>query len=189
MCYIVTGWYIRMQHHHEFAELQLTRHRDLKPENILMFHGPSNPHNFTAKIADFGFCGIDASNDLALRGGTCLWAAPKSPLSPITPTNDRFKQRMLDDVYSFGLVSMFIVLGGYNVLDMDLPGVGQDIDERKSSDWVLYAAQVALDQKFATNGSLPTDQLGEVGLHIAQCSLRSNLGRRNLKLSELRTRL
>lgn len=80
-------------------------HADLKPSNILLF--PSdNPESdiLVAKLGDFGFSGSD-QDTLEPRGYTPSWSAPEVLL------NTHVQAKPSQDVFSFGLVSMFVLLG------------------------------------------------------------------------------
>ncbi|PVH90891.1 hypothetical protein DM02DRAFT_708541 [Periconia macrospinosa] len=84
-------------------------HGDLKPQNILIFHH-SQEDRYTAKIADFGFSddieGLPFGDEGNPAGGTDYWNAPEC----FDPHADfRTCRQPSRDLYSFGLVAMYIV--------------------------------------------------------------------------------
>jgi serine/threonine protein kinase len=98
-------------------------HSDLKPSNILLFPD-SEKKGLVAKIGDFGFADVDRvlthSLDTAAgpvvgvgRGQTREWAAPEMLQScPIYIRRLASTVSIAGDVYSFGLLMAYIVLGG-----------------------------------------------------------------------------
>jgi serine/threonine protein kinase len=85
-------------------------HADVKPGNILLFPDASTD-NLIAKISDFGFSAIITSNDHA-RGGTTYWNAPETLERSYISQENINPSHSSRDIYSFGLVSMFIALDG-----------------------------------------------------------------------------
>lgn len=84
-------------------------HGDVKPENILIFPAGGSFQRLAAKICDFGFSGSRFSED-APRGNTPAWTAPECfPTAPIA--FHRHRNEPKQDIYSFGLVAAFILLG------------------------------------------------------------------------------
>ncbi|KAH7317316.1 ankyrin repeat-containing domain protein [Rhexocercosporidium sp. MPI-PUGE-AT-0058] len=84
-------------------------HGDLKPENILIFR-QGQQDRYTAKLADFGFSDdveeLPFGNEGNPAGGTYYWNAPECS----DPNADfRTCRRPSRDLYSFGLVAMYIV--------------------------------------------------------------------------------
>lgn len=65
-------------------------HRDLKSMNLLL------DHDWTCKVADFGFARLKATNVTLTRVGTPAWVAPEVMLG------QRYTEKV--DVYSFGIV-------------------------------------------------------------------------------------
>jgi serine/threonine protein kinase len=100
-------------------------HADLKPENILLFPDPDSPSEMVAKVSDFGFVGMVTYNNSGTRaplpgnrprGATAEWSAPECLTSP-DPYNDSGSLQHptyepCSDIYSFGLVSVYIALDG-----------------------------------------------------------------------------
>jgi serine/threonine protein kinase len=83
-------------------------HGDVKPDNVLIFLTGDGPHYLTAKICDFGFCGSQFSED-SPRGGTPAWSAPEC--SPTAPKSfHEYRNKHMQDIYSFGLVVAFVLL-------------------------------------------------------------------------------
>lgn len=82
-----------------------------------------------AKVADFGFCGINVRQDEKLRGKSNSWAAPEILLLEQSTNMDSqaFKR---SDVYSFGLVAVFIFLGGQSLFDPSLDSAALRIEGR-----------------------------------------------------------
>ncbi|KAI9787246.1 MAG: hypothetical protein M1839_003484 [Geoglossum umbratile] len=105
-------------------------HADLKPANsefgvcnqlpeqnlrvvntVLLFPDPTVPTKLVAKLADFGYSGISPIN-AAPRGGTSEWNAPESLRNCPDSSLRAFSGTFTRDIYSFGLVAMFIALNG-----------------------------------------------------------------------------
>ena len=76
-------------------------HGDVKPANILIFRDPH--FKLVAKISDFGFSLMFSSTNKPVHTGTFRWAAPEVGDSGIS---------VASDIYSFGLVVWYILLGG-----------------------------------------------------------------------------
>ncbi|PVH79907.1 kinase-like protein [Cadophora sp. DSE1049] len=92
-------------------------HWDIKPDNILIFKSAERGHGLKAKICDFGFSGSLLSED-SPRGNTSAWAAPEFQSN----APDLFKEyrwKSPQDVYSFALVAMFVLLGRPPIVDRD----------------------------------------------------------------------
>jgi serine/threonine protein kinase len=86
-------------------------HGDLKPENVLLFPDSESPSGLVAKVSDFGFADVDG----VARGRTRLWAAPEFLDDCPSGISDPRKLRLFpsaSDIYSFGLVSLFILVKG-----------------------------------------------------------------------------
>lgn len=84
-------------------------HGDIKPDNILIFASPDRCHGLKAKICDFGFSGSLLSED-SPRGTTPAWAAPEFQYDAPVSFKD-YREKQAQDVYSFALVGVFILLG------------------------------------------------------------------------------
>jgi serine/threonine protein kinase len=87
-------------------------HGDLKPENVLIFShdSPGFSRHPVAKVSDFGFC-EDSAVSVATSpaaGGTEYWNAPEC-LPQADPELATFRRRTGRDMYSFGLVSWYII--------------------------------------------------------------------------------
>jgi len=83
-------------------------HSDLKPANILLFLDPSVPGSdgLVAKLSDFGFSASE-QHEVLSRGGSDGWRAPECDID-----ND-YCNASSRDVFSFGLVAMFVAMEGY----------------------------------------------------------------------------
>jgi serine/threonine protein kinase len=82
-------------------------HGDLKPQNILVFDSQI-PVGLQARIADFGMSGIQSNGEM-VRGFTPSWAAPE--LLVESARNLELRDSPLQDIYSFGLICSFIIIG------------------------------------------------------------------------------
>ena len=85
-------------------------HGDVKPDNVLIFPRQDEAVPFLAKLCDFGFSGASVSAD-GPRGRTNQWAAPEC-LEGAANSIKGYADGPKQDVYSFGLVSAFILLKG-----------------------------------------------------------------------------
>jgi serine/threonine protein kinase len=94
-------------------------HCDIKPENILIFQDPVDERKLIAKIADFG--GVASKqNDRYSIEGTKEWAAPECfhdtpkglPDEHKRHPENEFNLARARDVFSFGLVAMYVALEG-----------------------------------------------------------------------------
>jgi serine/threonine protein kinase len=87
-------------------------HSDLKPGNVLLFRDPSNPKKLVAKLTDFGAVS-SKQNNRAPGGLTTRWAAPECFRDSLgAPTEYEFDLGPARDVFSFGLVAMYVALEG-----------------------------------------------------------------------------
>jgi serine/threonine protein kinase len=103
-------------------------HGDLKPDNVLLFEEPSGTGKFVAKLNDFGFSKVSVTDDIR-RGRSKYWDAPECLDDP-SYTQERISA---SDVYSFGLVAMYIALGGGDPLEFE--GLkAKDIERIKAND-------------------------------------------------------
>ena len=102
-------------------------HGDLKPQNILLFEDPETKGAFVAKVADFGFSNIDFLKE-SIRGESERWAAPERvhgcPEKIITAMQELDSPGCASDVYSFGLVAVFVALDGVDSLAVQVGGCG-----------------------------------------------------------------
>jgi serine/threonine protein kinase len=94
-------------------------HGDLKPENILLFKDSETTGGLIAKLADFGFANVEFLKE-SIRGGSEEWAAPECirgcPEEIMTAMQELDIAEFACDVYSFGLVAMFVALDGVQSL-------------------------------------------------------------------------
>ncbi len=94
-------------------------HGDLKPQNILLFNDLEKTGGLIAKVADFGFANVEFLNE-SIRGGSEEWAAPECirgcPEDIMTAMQELDIAEFASDVYSFGLVAMFVALDGVQSL-------------------------------------------------------------------------
>ena len=103
-------------------------HGDLKPQNILLFEDPDTKGALVAKVADFGFSNIDFLKE-SIRGGSERWEAPERihgcPEEIITAMQELDSPGCASDVYSFGLVAVFVALNGVDSLAVQAVGNGR----------------------------------------------------------------
>ena len=103
-------------------------HGDLKPQNILLFKDPETKGALVAKVADFGFSNIDFLKE-SIRGESERWAAPERihgcPEKIITAMQELDSPGCASDVYSFGLVAVFVALDGVDSLAIQVGGNGK----------------------------------------------------------------
>ena len=114
-------------------------HGDVKAENILVCSGANR--EFVAKIADFGFSVVEATETAEMwMGGTNPWRAPE--------TKDAIEVNLLrhTDTYSLGLLIWLICLDGRSPFDLLVPDTilgatrNIEIERLKQSDELLLAA-------------------------------------------------
>jgi serine/threonine protein kinase len=79
-------------------------HGDIKPANILVCQ--NERHTFVAKISDFGYSLLSPKEDQTKYFGTFRWLAPELTQSHLSSPS------LASDIYSFGLVTWYIMLGG-----------------------------------------------------------------------------
>jgi len=143
---------------------------------------------YVAKVADFGFCGIDASNDLSLRGHSPHWGAPEAEAPSSLPLNDRFKAKMLEDIYSFGLIALFLGLGGVDILAPSL-FTASEVQRAKVNDWLQGAAIEALGIRYSRGSATPSEWTQSIFTRIIQRSLFADAKCGGLKLRSVRSLL
>ncbi|KAH9908331.1 kinase-like domain-containing protein [Xylariomycetidae sp. FL2044] len=99
-------------------------HADLKPDNVLLYEDVSSASGLVAKLSDFGFSGSE-QHQLPTGGDTPHWGAPNREYA-IDNTE------CPGDVFSFGLVAMFVALKGD--WDFHLNGAGvKDVERRQAN--------------------------------------------------------
>jgi serine/threonine protein kinase len=82
---------------------------DVKPGNVLIFPATGDGLRVVAKICDFSFSRNRFSKDDP-RGNTPAWAAPECfPTAPVA--FHPYRNEPAQDIYSFGLVSAFVLIG------------------------------------------------------------------------------
>ncbi|KAF6807634.1 hypothetical protein CSOJ01_08075 [Colletotrichum sojae] len=82
-------------------------HGDVKPENILVFPRKDTRNSFSLKLTDFGHSVIEADRYKSLPAFTLKWSAPE-----VTKKKHMtFTQMKATDYYSYGLVTLSIMLG------------------------------------------------------------------------------
>lgn len=87
-------------------------HCDIKPGNILIYLDPLDRRKLVAKISDFGAVSSKQNNRFVTEA-TKGWAAPEFfEDCPNSPTENDFNDLRARDVYSFGLVAMYVALEG-----------------------------------------------------------------------------
>ena len=114
-------------------------HGDVKADNVLIC-SHANRH-FVAKIADFGFSVVEATETAEVWiGGTKPWRAPEA--------TNAIEVGLLrhTDTYSLGLLIWLICIDGRSPFDLLIPGTTQgatrniEIERLKQSDELLVAA-------------------------------------------------
>ena len=115
-------------------------HGDVKAENVLICSGTDR--RFVAKIADFGFSLVEATESADVwMGGTNPWRAPETKSAvPV-----EFMRQT--DIYSLGLLLWLICVGGRWPFDFLIPATVQGserlakIEKLKQSDELLNEAR------------------------------------------------
>lgn len=114
-------------------------HGDVKAENVLVCSGTR--HKFVAKLADFGFSIVEATEtDEVWMGGTNPWRAPE------TKSAIEVKHLKHTDTYSLGLLIWLVSVDGRWPFDYLLPRTVQgaaryaEIEHIKRSDKLLALA-------------------------------------------------
>jgi serine/threonine protein kinase len=102
-------------------------HGDLKPENVLLFDDLVTKGGLVAKVADFGFANIEFLKE-NIRGESRRWEAPERihgcPEEITTAMQELDIAGCASDVYSFGLVAIFVALDGVDSLAIQEVGNG-----------------------------------------------------------------
>ena len=153
-------------------------HGDLKPQNILLFDNPETEGGLIAKIADFGFSNIEFLKESS-RGETELWKAPERiigcPVTITTAMQELDSPGCASDVYSFGLIAIFVALDGADSLaTQEIENENKDeiekgIRELKFTDQVEMKTKERLDTYFE-NLDWPQSDAAE-GLRVRYASL------------------
>ncbi|KAF2163146.1 hypothetical protein M409DRAFT_57811 [Zasmidium cellare ATCC 36951] len=108
-------------------------HADLKPDNVLLFSDPDSHSGFVAKLADFGFPGSEEHRQ-ERKGLTSRWAAPAAG------GHDDYLMKNTEcpgDVFSFGLVAMFVAVAPDWDSDVHLPDCFHPDIQRAKFDYTL----------------------------------------------------
>ena len=118
-------------------------HGDLKPANVLLFLDTESATEvelenqsprLVAKIADFGYSGTVSSED-DVRGGTQFWNAPECLGSCDDEELKAFALHQSRDIYSFGLLLVYLWTNGGSPFD----GIGPTlaaVDRAKLDDQI-----------------------------------------------------
>ncbi|KAK4495372.1 hypothetical protein PRZ48_013703 [Zasmidium cellare] len=106
-------------------------HADLKPDNVLLFVDPESHSGLVAKLADFGFSGSEEHRQ-ERKGLTSRWSAPAvDGADEYLMTNTECP----GDVFSFGLVAMFVAIAQEWDPDCHLPDwFDPDVQREKFDD-------------------------------------------------------
>ncbi|KAF3916710.1 Phytochrome [Dactylellina cionopaga] len=130
-------------------------HGDLKPENILLFGDTTSKTRLVAKIGDFGFS--DANG--ARRGRTRRWAAPEClDGCPREISESATSIPLAADIYSFGLICLFVLLEGSSL--EDALGTNSDgFDQLKFSHTALEKFEKLLYICFDTSNRISTPRI------------------------------
>ena len=110
-------------------------HGDLKPQNVLLFDDPETKGGLVAKVADFGFSNIEFLKE-GIRGESERWEAPERihgcPEEIMTAMQELDIAGCASDVYSFGLVAIFVALDGVDSLAIQGVGNGKSAGVEKA---------------------------------------------------------
>ncbi|TQN64394.1 Receptor protein kinase-like protein [Colletotrichum shisoi] len=104
-------------------------HGGVKPENILVFPRHDVRDSFMLKLTDFGHSVMESDTADTLPAFTPQWSAPEVTRM----TSMTFQQMKATDYYSFGLVTLSIMLGRAFYTDV------QDIERCKQDGSILLA--------------------------------------------------
>jgi serine/threonine protein kinase len=162
-------------------------HGDLKPENVLLFEEPADTGTLVAKLSDFGFSKISVRDDIR-RGRSRHWDAPEGLQDP-----GYIQERVsnLSDVYSFGLVAMYIALGGRDPLNSE--GLEpNDIDNMKANNEARAIIEAKLRAHYADlayQDMAPADTALQSYISLLNDTLESSPTKRLASLDRIRRRL
>ncbi|KAI4171066.1 MAG: hypothetical protein LQ348_006994 [Seirophora lacunosa] len=95
------NWY-RLGCCHTANEFQGVVHGDIKPSNVLIHR--ENNDTILAKVADFGFSALASSSEFVFLPQSIPWNAPEWHWRGFT-----FDQAIRQDVYSFGLLCLWLL--------------------------------------------------------------------------------
>jgi serine/threonine protein kinase len=90
-------------------------HGDINPRNILVWHDVQSD-GMAVVLADFGFSRFGAMDDLVKLARSEPWDAPEWH-----PREFKLKDTKKMDVYSFGIVCLWLFFGNNTLLDLGLP--------------------------------------------------------------------
>ncbi|KAH8589138.1 kinase-like domain-containing protein [Bisporella sp. PMI_857] len=169
-------------------------HADLKPENILLFPDPGSPNLLVAKVADFGFVGMttytNSGESAAMpesrpRGGTAEWSAPECLENPDPFISSGSLQHpsyeSCSDIYSFGLLSCYIALGGQTPIQY-----APNLSVAKMSDGILDIVLARLEDYYCHDISNGESSFKESAVYIAQQTLHLDWYQRIKSLRSIR---
>lgn len=176
-------------------------HRDLKPQNILLFNDPQTLGELVAKVADFGFSNIEFIKE-GIRGESERWKAPERidgcPNEIMTAMQELDIPGCISDVYSFGLVAIFIALDGVDSLatqgaeNGDSAGVSEAIRGLKFTDQARTRVEEQLGTYFEELDWQDSDGakgLRELYVSLIHDTLQAMPSKRISSLAGMRLRL
>ena len=111
-------------------------HGDVKAENVLICAHAKR--KYVAKLADFGFSVINIGEaSTSFIGGTYAWKAPEGS------DEIAMDKLHLTDVYSFGLLTWTVAVGGQSPFDLvlDRTATSKEIDFLKQTGVILFLGQ------------------------------------------------
>jgi serine/threonine protein kinase len=161
-------------------------HGDLKPDNILLFKDEQSKFGLVAKVADFGFADVNGTR----RGRTRRWAAPEClDGCPADIVGTAKAMTSAADIYSFGLLVLFVALGGREPRD-SLKLRDEDFDTLRFSSNstdafrnLLPTLAVAEDSDDDENSKGPSSE----SIHsLMEATLQSDPSRRTPSLKHVR---
>jgi serine/threonine protein kinase len=159
-------------------------HCDIKPRNILIYK--DDRLSFVAKIADFGSSLLlsDVVDEIKLPAGTEEWQAPECE-GPIARD-----QLVKSDIYSLGLVLLFVLSGGAAMKVFEAQDLGISIEELKRSGNIAGFAVYVLrqfwdmsEQNPGGDGEEDWDGSLSIGSEIAYLVMQT-LGEPSQRISE-----
>lgn len=148
-------------------------HADLKPDNVLLFSDPATHSGFVARLADFGYSGSEEHRQ-ARKGLTSRWAAPSAN------GNDDYIMKNGEcpgDVFSFGLVAMFVAIAAEWDPEVHLPdSISTEVQLRRFDEALerLYAANECQRWQTILHSTIvpvPHDRLTTQGLGEVRATL------------------